>query len=162
VIIASLCQVSLTYMRSASTFVSVTRRLDSPRWSTGDWVRARAYLREFVPGILGYGLLLAAVIAWGGLDGGSPWRFLWAVLPVLPMLWVVRAVVRHLGRVDEYARLVLLRGLAGGFVVAMLAALTVGFLELAGLRLGHGGAGWVIYSAGMAGWVVAGAVASRA
>jgi hypothetical protein len=140
----------------------MTRELDSPRWSTGDRARAQTYLREFLPGILGYGLALAAVIAWGDLDGDSPWRFLWSVLPVLPMLWVVRAVVRHLGRADEYARLVLLRGLAGGFVVAMLAALTVGFLELAGLRLDHGGAGWLIYSAGMAGWLAVGAVASRA
>jgi len=140
----------------------VTRKLDSPRRSTGDRARTRAYLREFLPGILGFGLTLTAVVAWGDLDGAGPWRYLWAVLPVLPLLWVVRAVVRHLGRADEYARLVLLRGLAGGFVVAMLTALTVGFLELAGLRLDHGGAGWVIYSAGMVGWVVAGAVASRA
>ena len=140
----------------------MTRELDSRRWSTGDRARAWTYLREFLPGILGYGLALVAVIAWGGLDGDSPWRFVWAVLPVLPMLWVVRAGIRHLGRVDEYARLVLLRGLASGFVVAMVAALTVGFLELAGLRLDHGGAGWLIYSAGMAGWVVVGAVASRA
>jgi hypothetical protein len=140
----------------------MTRELDSPGRSRGDRTRALAYLRDFLPGILGYGLVLSAVIAWGGLDGDSPWRFLWAVLPVLPMLWAVRAGVRHLGRVDEYARLVLLRGLAAGFVVAMLAALTVGFLELAGLRLGHGGAGWVVYSAGMAGWGVVTAVASRA
>ena len=140
----------------------MTRKLDSPRRSTGDRARTRAYLREFLPGILGFGLALTAVVAWGDLDGAGPWRYLWAVLPVLPLLCVVRAVVRHLGRADEYARLVLLRGLAGGFVVAMLTALTVGFLELAGLRLDHGGASWVIYSAGMVGWVVAGAVASRA
>jgi hypothetical protein len=140
----------------------VTRKLDNPHWSAGDRARAWAYLRDFVPGIVGYMLVLLAVVTWGDLGGDSGWRLGWVLLPVLPVLWVVRAVARHLRRVDEYGRLVLLRGLAGGFVVAMVSALTVGFLELAGLQLSHGGAGWLIYGAGMVGWLVAGAVASRA
>ena len=140
----------------------MTRKLDNPRWSTGDRTRAGAYLRDFVPGIVAYVVVLLAVVTWGDLGGESGWRFAWALLPVLPALWVVRAVVRHLRRVDEYGRLVLLKGLAGGFVVAMVSAMIVGFLELAGLRLAHGGAGWLIYGAGMAGWLVASAVASRA
>jgi hypothetical protein len=114
-----------------------------------------------VPGVVGYVVVLFAVITWGGIDGDSGWRFVWVLLPVLPALWVVRAMVRHLGRIDEYGRLVQLRGLAGGFVVAMIAALTTGFLELAGLRLTHGWADWSIYLAGMLGWVVAAAAASR-
>jgi hypothetical protein len=140
----------------------VTRRLDNPRSSAGDRARARAYLRDFVPGIVGYVVVLLAVVTWGDLGGDSGWRFGWVLLPVLPMLWVVRAVVRHLRRVDEYGRLVLLRGLAGGFVVAMVSAMTVGFLEIGGLRLPPGGAGWSVYGAGMVGWLVTGAVASRA
>jgi hypothetical protein len=139
----------------------MTRELDSPRWSAGDRARSRAYLRDFVPGIVGYVVVLLAVLTWGHLDGDSGWRFVWVLLPVLPSLWVVRAVVRHLRRIDEYGRLVQLRGLAGGFVVAMISALTVGFLEVAGLSLPHGLPGWLIYTAGMVGWGVASGVAAR-
>jgi hypothetical protein len=139
----------------------MTRKLDTARWSVGDRGRAVAYLRDFLPGIVGYGVVLFVVVTWGDLGGDSGWRFVWALLPVLPMLWVVRAVARHSRRIDEYGRLLLLRGLAGGFVVAMVSSLTVGFLELAGLELPDGGAGWVIYSAGMVGWGVASGVAAR-
>lgn len=95
----------------------------------------------------------------GDLDGGSPWRFLWAVLPVVPALWIVRAVLRHVRRADEYQRLLMLQGLAGGFAVAMVASVTVAFLEIAGLRID--GTGWLIYGVGMLGWILTGAVAGR-
>ncbi len=97
-----------------------------------------------------YAIVLAGVGIWGHLDGSSPWRFLWALLPVIPALWTVRAVLRHLGRVDDFQRLLLLQGLAVGFGIAMIASVTVGFLGIAGLRLPA--AGWVIYGAGMVGW----------
>jgi hypothetical protein len=138
----------------------MTRELDSPRLSAGDRSRAWAYLRDFLPGMVGYMVVLFAVLGWGGFDDDSGWRYVWVLLPVLPLLWVVRAVVRHLRRIDEYGRLLLLRGFAGGFAVAMLAALSVGFLELAGLVLPHGGAGWAIFIAGMVGWGASTGVAS--
>jgi hypothetical protein len=106
--------------------------------------------------MLAYAVVLSAVLVWGHLDGHSSWRYLWALLPVLPALWAVRAVARHVTRIDDYQRLLLLQGLAVGFAVAMVAALTVGFLGIAGLRLEHGSAGWVVYGAGMLGWLVAG------
>ncbi len=52
-----------------------------------------------------------------------------------------------------------MHGLAVGFAIAMIASLTVGFLGIAGLPMQ--GAGWVIYSAGMLGWLVAGRLARR-
>jgi hypothetical protein len=135
----------------------MTRKLDTV--STGDRRRTAAYFRDFWPGLAGYALVLVAVILWGGLDGPSPWRFVWAVLPVLPALLVVRAGVRHLRRVDDYQRTVLLQGLATGFALAMIASVTVGLLGVAGLATSAGG--WIIYSIGMLGWVVGGAVAER-
>ncbi len=119
----------------------------------------RAYHRDFWPSIAGYVAVLTAVLIWGGLDGDSPWRFLWALLPVVPALWTVRAMLRHLRRVDDYQQLLLLHGLAVGFAIALIASLTVGFLGVAGLPTQW--AGWVIYSAGMLGWVVAGLLARR-
>ncbi len=103
--------------------------------------------------MIGYAVVLTAVIVWGDLDGTSPWRYLWALLPVLPTLLVVRAVYRHIRRIDDYQRLLLLQGLAVGFALAMVASLTVAFLGVAGLALPS--AGWIVYGVGMAGWGVA-------
>jgi hypothetical protein len=127
--------------------------------SAGDRARSRTYVREFLPGILGYVVVLGAVLVWGHLEGHSPWRYVWAVLPVVPALWIVRAVLRHLRRVDDYQRLLLLQGLGVGFAVAMITALTLGFLGIAGLSMA--GAGWIMYSAGMFGWLVASQLAAR-
>jgi hypothetical protein len=113
--------------------------------------------------MIGYGVVLGGVLAWGNLNGESPWRFLWAVLPLIPMLWVVRAVVRHLRRVDEYQRLLLLQGLGVGFVIAMIASVTVGFLGVAGLVLPAPLAtgGWIVFAVGMLGWAVAGGILAQ-
>ena len=136
----------------------MTSDLDTRGRSTGDVARSRSYLRDFLPAVLGYLLVLALVVALGDLDGTSPWRFAWALLPVLPLLWMVRAVARHLRRTDEYQRLLTLEGLAVGFVVAMVTAVTCAFLELAGLAMPTG---WIVWGAGMLSWAVAAAVTAR-
>lgn len=106
--------------------------------------------------MIGYAVVLTVVILWGHLDGASGWRLGWALLPVIPALWIVRAVVRRVQRIDDYQQRLLLQALAVGFAIAMLAALTVGFLGVAGLALPA--AGWIIYGAGMLGWVVTSAI----
>lgn len=108
----------------------------------------------------GYVVVLALAIAYGDLDGDSPWRFLWAVLPVLPALAMLRAAVRHFRRVDEFQRGLLLQGAAVGFVGTCVAAVTLGLLEAAGLNLG-GSTAWIIYGAGMVSWGVTSLVVSR-
>lgn len=135
----------------------MTSELDSASRSSGD--RARAYHLDFWPGIVGYVVVLGAVTVLGDLDGTSPWRFLWALLPVLPALWVIRAVVRHVRRIDDYQRGLLLSGLAVGFAAAMIASVTVGFLDVAGLDVPL--AGWIVYGVGMVAWGVAAAVTAR-
>jgi hypothetical protein len=125
----------------------------------GDRARTSAYHLDFWPGIVGYVVVLGAVTVLGDLDGTSPWRFLWALLPVLPALWVIRAVVRHVRRIDDYQRGLLLRGLAVGFAAAMIASITIGFLDVAGLDVPL--AGWIVYGVGMVGWALAAAVTNR-
>jgi len=132
---------------------SMTSDLDKSSGSAGDRARTRAYNWDFWPGVVGYAVVLGAVLVWGDLDGTSSWRYLWAVLPVAPALGMVRAMLRHIRRIDHYQRLLLLQGLGAGFAMAMVASLTVGFLGIAGLPMR--GAGWVVYSAGMLGWLVA-------
>jgi len=138
----------------------MTRKLDTSKVdsSRGDRARAKAYFREFVPGMVGYVVVLVVVLIFGDLDGTSPWRFVWAILPVLPLLLVLRAVSRHLRRIDEFQQHQLLQGLGIGFAVAMIAAVTVGFLGIAGLDMRF--AGWIIFAAGMTGWIVGSAGAA--
>jgi hypothetical protein len=137
----------------------MTNKLVSQDRSDGDRAIFRAYQLEFWPGIIAYAVLLTGVLLWGDLDGQSPWRFAWAVVPVLPALWIVRAVLRHVRRIDDYQRLLLLQTLGGGFAVAMIAAVTMAFLEIAGLRVE--GVGWIVYGAGMLGWIITGTIAGR-
>ena len=138
---------------------AMTKDLDTLARSAGDRRRTRAYLREFVPGMVAYVIVLFVALTWGGFDGSSPWRFLWAVLPVLPMVWVAVAILRHLQRVDEYQRGKLLTGLGVGFAVAMLGSITLGILQSAGLELE--GSGFWVYSLGMIGWLISAAVSGR-
>jgi len=137
----------------------MTSDLDSPRRSAGDRERARAYHREFWPAIAAYLLLVAVAPVLAHVAGVGPWRYVWVVLPVLPTLWIIRAVVRHLRRVDDYQRLLLLQGLAVGFACAMVAALVVGFLDIGDAAVRGGG--WIVYVAGMLGWAVTAGVTQR-
>jgi len=147
-----------TYLATPHTWY-MTNKLDSNDHSAGDRAVARSYQLDFWPGIAAYAVVLTAVLLWGDLDGSSPWRFVWAVLPVIPSLWIVRAVLRHAKRVDDYQRLLLLQALGGGFAVAMVASVTVAFLEIAGMSFV--GIGWIIYGAGMLGWIVTSIVVAR-
>jgi MFS family permease len=137
----------------------MTNKLDSQDRSSGDRAKSRAYHLDFWPGMAAYAVVLTGTLLWGNLDGDSPWRFVWAVLPVVPTLWIVRAVLRHIRRIDDYQRLLLLQGLGVGFAVSMVGAVTMAFLEIAGLRVSGGG--WIIYGVGMLGWIIGGTVAGR-
>lgn len=138
---------------------AMTSELDSSGASRGDRARTHAYLNDFLPGIVGYLAVLTLVVLFGNLDGTSPLRFLWAVLPVIPTLWCLRAVARHIGRIDDFQQRLLLQGLAVGFGVAMITAVTVGFLGIAGLDMRL--AGWIIFAAGMLAWIVGAAVSAK-
>ncbi|MDQ2739598.1 MAG: hypothetical protein M3Y35_13500 [Actinomycetota bacterium] len=105
----------------------MTSNVDKANRSRGDSARARAYFRDFIPGMLGWGLMMILVLIFGHLDGTSAWRFLWALLPVVPLVWVLRAAWRHLARVDEYQQRKLLQGIGIGFAVAMFTAITSAF-----------------------------------
>jgi hypothetical protein len=118
--------------------------------------RNRAYLRDLLIAVVGYCAVLAVVrvVAGRHLDGALEWAL--ALLPVLPVLWGVRAVIRHLRRIDEYQRLLQLEALAAGFGVAMVTALTLGFIGSTGADTG-----WIVYVAGMITWAAVVIVQSR-
>jgi hypothetical protein len=137
----------------------MTSNLDKSDRSDGDRAKARAYVREFIPAMLAYCVVIVVVLTFGDLDGSSPWRFVWAVLPVLPLIGVAVAVIRHVRRLDDYQQRLNLQAFGVGFAVAMGAAITVGLLQSAGLSTRAGG--WIIFGAGMAGWGVTAIVVAR-
>jgi hypothetical protein len=118
-----------------------------------------AYTRDMVPAIVGYALVLAVALSLVGdeVDSLGEWSLL--LLPVVPALWGVRAVVRHLRRVDEYQRLLQLEAMAAGFGVAMITAVTIGFVGVGGAATRA--AGWIVYGAGMVTWALVASAQAR-
>ncbi len=113
----------------------------------------KAYGREFTPAMIGYVVATLAVSFLIDFETAGWWKYGVALLPILPALWGVRAVARHLGRIDEMHRAAHLVAMSFGFGVAMVVALTIGFLSVAGLETERWGS-WLIYASGMASWAV--------
>jgi hypothetical protein len=76
----------------------------------------------------------------------------WALLPLVFMAWVTVRVARRVRQMDEYQSELLVPGLAVGFTVSMLAALTVGTLNSAGCPVPN--AGWPVAVMGMLAWEI--------
>lgn len=121
--------------------------------------RRRSWVR-LVIGVVGYAAAMIAVRVWGHLGGTSPWRFAWALLPLLPAAWLVINITVRAGQLDEYQIKLVNRALVVGFTVAIFTAATVGMLGISGLYLPYGG--WIVVLAGGLGWgitnIVTGAV----
>lgn len=101
------------------------------------------------------GLFLLANIAlyqWGDPNGTSPWRLLWAVLPLIPVAWMVTAIVVRVRQLDEYQIKLFFPGLAVGFTVSMVTAVIEATLGSAGLDMRNGG--WAVLIAGIVAWEV--------
>lgn len=62
----------------------------------------------------------------------SSWRFVVAVLPMIPLVFIARETVKHLARMDELHRRIQLTSLAMTVLITALVTLTYGFLERAG------------------------------
>jgi F0F1-type ATP synthase membrane subunit c/vacuolar-type H+-ATPase subunit K len=82
-------------------------------------------------------VLAYAIVGFGsGLAVGylpSPWKYVVAILPVLPALWFATLFARHVGEMDELQRRIQLESLAFAFSAAVILTLGYGFLQHAGL-----------------------------
>ncbi len=122
-----------------------------PRLSAEDKRQRNSYLREFIPAIAIFGILLAVVEV--SVDENTSGARLWVLLPVLPMVGVAVALYRAVQRADEYGRIVMLECMALGFGVALVTAMGLGFLGGIGVAWTFGG--WFVFRAGMATWSLA-------
>lgn len=93
-----------------------------------------------------------ALYEWGDPNGSSSWRLLWAVVPLIPVSWIVIAIVFRVRQLDEYQIKLFFPGLAVGFTVSMVTAVAEATLGSAGLDMRNGG--WAVLIAGMVAWEV--------
>ena len=134
-----------------------TAHLEETKLSASDRRQRSQYLREFLPAMIAYSVLIAIVS--GTVDEDTPAAEAWILLPLLPLIAVALAVYRSVQRADEYARLLQLEAMALAFGASMIAALALGLLGIVGVALSYGG--WLVFAAGMATWGLAAGLKAR-
>lgn len=85
-----------------------------------------------VPLVLYIGLLVAAAF-WQAAIPETPWRYLVALAPMLPGLWLAVALMGFIRRLDELSRKVVLESAAAAFAATVLLVVCLGLLGAAGL-----------------------------
>jgi len=91
----------------------------------------RRYLREFVPAMAGYlALLVASMLLLKRLEDPAL-RAMAALLPVLPIALVLRAIVRYIRDADEMQRQIELEAVSIATALVSLVYMAGGFLQLA-------------------------------
>jgi hypothetical protein len=128
-------------------------RANTDRGSTPQERRASLrYLWEIAAGAVGFlvtFLFLPEVVP---TEPGSVAGVVVALVPLVPVIWIAVALIRHVDRVDELQRGLLLLSLAIGFGAAMLISLVVVFLSTAAITVEH--PEWWVFIGGMAVWGV--------
>lgn len=128
----------------------MTSKLDSDEEPPIEVQRRRIFRVRIWVGVGCYLLASFALYLWG--HGTSPWRLVWAVLPLLFLAWNVTVIVLRVRQLDEYQVKLFFPGLAIGFTLSMFAAITVGTLSAAGFNVPNGG--WPVALIGLVAWAV--------
>ncbi len=89
----------------------------------------RRYRVHVFVAMLLYMALVATTVHLLKAGVAGPLRLVLALLPVLPIVWVMAAVIRYLGQADELQRRVHLEALSIAAGVIAFLSLTYGFLE---------------------------------
>jgi hypothetical protein len=96
--------------------------------------KARAKLiRPLLLPLVFYIVLLFFSVNWLEAYPLSPWRFMVALLPMIPGVFIALGVVRAILRLDELERKILLEGMAISFTLTLILVLSMGLLGLAGI-----------------------------
>ncbi len=107
----------------------------------------KRYLREFMPAMLAYSVLILLYGALVPKTESVPGRIVLAVLPLLPVMFVIRAIVRVIRDQDELERRVDLEAIA-------IAAMVTGFGYFSYGLLLSAGIGWKVEPGAVAIWVM--------
>lgn len=93
---------------------------------------ARAYQAELWTAVIVYAVLLFASIHFARPMTDSPLRTGLLLVPMAGFALMIRAIVRHVARIDEYQRLRMLESLGIAFAITGAVTFSYGFLETAG------------------------------
>lgn len=93
---------------------------------------ARAYHTELWTALAVYVVLLLGSITLARPMAEGPLRTFLLVLPMLGFGLMIRAIVRHVARIDEYQRRRMLESLGLAFAITGALTFSYGFLETAG------------------------------
>ncbi len=88
----------------------------------------KRYLREFFPAMFAYVVLILLSVSWLKSLEGTALRTIVTLLPVLPIAFVIRAMVRVIRDQDEFERRVDLEAIAIGGAVGGFGFFTYGML----------------------------------
>jgi hypothetical protein len=101
----------------------------------------KRYCKEFGGAMIGYTALVPVSIWLLRGREYSPWRYPIAILPVIPAIFVMWAVIRAVRSLDELQRRIQFEAIIFSFLATCLLTLTWGFLQNAGLP--HADVLWV-------------------
>lgn len=99
--------------------------------------RAKLIRPLLLPLVIYIGLLVFSM-GWVGDHSDSSWRYVVALTPMVPGVWIAVGVVQGIQKLDEMERLILLEGIAVSFMGTMILVLSLGFLQIAGFPLVSG------------------------
>jgi hypothetical protein len=93
---------------------------------------SKRYAREFIIAMIAYGIVIMISRLTLNNIGESPWRFVIALLPLIPVLFLISGFIRYLSGIDELQQRIQLQAI--GFAAGTTGLLTFayGFLELEG------------------------------
>jgi hypothetical protein len=93
---------------------------------------SKRYAREFIIAMIAYGIVIIISRLTLNNIGESPWRFVLALLPLIPVLFLITGFIRFLSGIDELQQRIQLQAI--GFAAGTTGLLTFayGFLELEG------------------------------
>jgi flagellar motor component MotA len=90
------------------------------------------YVMTMAVSLLLYAVLLVASLLWLKAGVDAPLKYAVAIMPVLPALGILLAVVQFCQAMDELQLRIQLESLAFGFAATAIATFTYGFLQNAG------------------------------
>ena len=96
------------------------------------WMKplTKRYMREFIPAMVGYMLALpVSILLLLMVDMPTALQVVVAMLPVVPMVGVMRAMLRHMLRQDEMQQRIELQAVAITCAVIGVATFSLGFLQ---------------------------------
>ena len=100
----------------------------------GNRIKQRAQrIRPLLAPLVLYIVLLALAVLWAPKMGNSPWRYVVALLPLIPGLFLAFGVVRVTSKIDEMERRILLEAVAFSFIFTLILLLSFGLLGLVGI-----------------------------